>query len=276
MDLVQRLCEASTNLVKIFPHDDRPVRHACRPERFRTGRGSAAADATHLRRLHCGKWSAGSAQRFAAAPAPLLDAPYLRAECCNFRLRVPIASAGVTTRAPRSVLPHGSRDGAGFAPGGGRDGAADVTRKGALSAACGGMRCIAVILHAPLFLKLRFPQVLTAERPAQLAKASSEAACAPASPAVPSKVCMACTMCCLHNLPPLPTLTAPAHADRVRSGVCAAVFDRRPARRGGRVRTRAAHALTSCRAAARTPAPCAPPHSLRCAQFSMRGDMHQR
>ena len=27
MDLVQRLCEASTNLVKIFPHDDRPVRY---------------------------------------------------------------------------------------------------------------------------------------------------------------------------------------------------------------------------------------------------------
>ena len=41
MDLVQRLCEASTNLVKIFPHDDRPVRYERRTARFRAGRGSS-------------------------------------------------------------------------------------------------------------------------------------------------------------------------------------------------------------------------------------------
>ncbi len=31
MDIVRQLCEASTNLVKVFPHEDRPVRIGCVP-----------------------------------------------------------------------------------------------------------------------------------------------------------------------------------------------------------------------------------------------------
>lgn len=237
---------------------------------------AAAADATHLRRLHCGKWSAGSAQRFAAAPAPLLDAPYPRAD----------AAISVCAYPSPQLESRPGHHGLYFPMG--RETAqvlrlvADETvlltsrEKAPFLLLVEVWRCIAVILHAPLFLTLRSPQVLTAERPAQVAKASSEAVCTPASPAVASKVRLA--LCATSTtFPPLRrSLRFCAHADRVRSGVCAAVFDRHPARRGGRVRTRAALALASRRAAARTAAPCAPPHSLRCVQFSMRGDTHQR
>jgi hypothetical protein len=65
MDLVRQLCEASANLVKVFPHEDRPVREM-RPVRVSRPPCAFTLECQlHGHRLLCARSSARSVRRYA-------------------------------------------------------------------------------------------------------------------------------------------------------------------------------------------------------------------